>query len=149
VPVDNPLSFLFYVIIKFAAYSAWCYAGLRWLQHRHSVRAGIGFGFARLLLGVLFGLGIFISGGMLHLDVPARPVLMYFAIYAPVRYLEWTILFDLLRRFGNTHETRPGFLKEQAWIFGGIAVSHLADLPLILSSYEGTKGFLPVGRFLC
>jgi hypothetical protein len=64
-------------------------------------------------------------------------------------YLEWTILFDLLRRFGSRHETRPGFLKEQAWIFGGIVVSHPADRPLILLTYEGRKGFLPVGRFLC
>jgi hypothetical protein len=137
------------VLVKFAAYSAWCYIGLHWLQQRRSLRADLGFGFVRLLLGVFFGLGIFIIGGMLHLEVPAHPALMYFSIYAPVRYVEWTILFYLFRSFSSTQETRPGFLREQGWILGGIAVSHLADLPLILTTYEGTKGFLPIGRFLC
>jgi hypothetical protein len=61
--VDLRLIFLVYVAIKYAAYTAWCYAGLRWLMQRNSFRAGMGFGFARLLLGVFFGVGIFIVGG--------------------------------------------------------------------------------------
>jgi hypothetical protein len=147
--LDSLLTFLIYVLVKFAAYSIWYYIGLRWLQQRRSPRAGLGFGFVRLLLGVFFGLGIFIIGGMLHLAVPSHPALMYLSIYAPVRYVEWTILFYLFRSFSSTHEAHPGFLREQGWILGGIAVSHLVDLPLIFTTYEGTKGFLPIGRFLC
>ena len=146
--VDSRLIFLVYVAIKYAAYTAWCYAGLRWLMQRNSFRAGMGFGFTRLLLGVFFGVGIFIAGGMLHLDVPVHPVLMYFSIYAPVRYVEWTILLLLLRGL-NPPPSPSGWWQQQAWILGGIVISHLADLPLILTSSDGTKDFLPVGRFLC
>jgi hypothetical protein len=96
----------------------------------------------------LFGAGIFIVGGMLHLEVPAHPVLMYLAIYAPVRYVEWTILASMMGALGKGG-IQPSLIRNQVWILGGIVVSHLADLPLILMSYEGAKGLLPVGRFLC
>jgi hypothetical protein len=46
-------------------------------------------------------------------------------------------------------EPRIGEGVTQRWILGGILVSHLADLPLILFTYDGARGFLPVGRFLC
>jgi len=147
--VDSGFSFFFYVIVKFIAYAAWCYAGLRWLRQRDSFRAGLGFGFLRLLLGVFFGVGIFVVGGMMHLEVPTHPVLMYLSIYAPIRYLEWSILFILLITRLQAVPSPPALWKRQAWILGGIVVSHLADLPLILTSYDGAKGFLPVGRFLC
>lgn len=146
--VDSVAVFLFYVVVKYAAYTAWCYAGLRWLLQRKSFRAGMGFGFVRLFLGVFFGAGIFVVGGMLHLEVPAHPVVMYLSVYAPVRYVEWTILLLVMRGI-DASAMSTGPWKQQAWIFGGIAISHLADLPLILTSSDGTKGFLPVGRFLC
>jgi hypothetical protein len=146
--MDSGFSFLVYVIVKLAAYVSWCYVGLRWLHQRNSVRGGLAFGCARLLLGIAFGITIFVVGGILHREVPAHPVLMYLSIYAPVRYIEWTILAALLRH-SDASQAQPIFLGRQAWILGGIAVSHLADLPLILTTYEGAKGFLPVGRFLC
>ena len=83
-----------------------------------------------------------------YLNVPAHPWLMYVSIYAPVRYIEWTILAALVIAGASTTH-RLGESPAQKWIVGGIVVSHLADLPLILFTYEGTKGFLPVGRFLC
>jgi len=146
--VNPGLVFLFYVVVKYAAYTIWCYTGLRWLLQKDSLRAGMGFGFARLLLGVIFGVGIFVIGGMLHLEVPAHPVLMYFSIYAPVRYVEWTILLLFLRGV-NAPATPFSQWKQQVWILGGIVISHLADLPLILTSSSGAKDLLPVGRFLC
>ena len=146
--MDSQLIFLLYVVIKYTAYTAWCSVGLGWLVERGSFLAGMGFGFARLLLGVFFGVIIFIVGGMLHLGVPVHPVLMYFAIYAPVRYIEWTILLHLLRGL-NAPPASSAWWKQQAWILGGLAISHLADLPLILTSSEGTKDLLPVGRFIC
>jgi len=146
--VDSGFSFFFYGIVKYIADAAWCYAGLRWLRQRNSFRAALGFGFLRLLLGVFFGVGIFVVGGMMHLEVPTHPVLMYLSIYAPIRYLEWSMLLILITRL-HAVPSLPALWKRQAWIFSGILVSHLADLPLILTSYDGAKGFLPVGRFLC
>jgi len=118
------------------------------LRDKSSIGAGVGFGSARLGLGMLFGIGIFVLGGMLHLNVPAHPWALYLSIYAPVRYVEWTILAALMISSANAAR-RLSEGVTQGWILGGIVVSHLADLPLILFTYEGAKGFLPVGRFLC
>ena len=137
-----------YVLLKYLAYSAWCYLGLRWLRDQKSALAGMGYGSVRLGLGILFGVGIFLVGGMLHLSSPAHPWLLYFSIYAPVRYIEWSILATLLgTRGGNVF--RIADRKTQRWIIGGIVISHLADLPMIVFSMHGPMEFLPVGRFLC
>lgn len=142
------LVFPIYVLLKFIAYSAWCYYGLRTLRRQASVSKGIGFGCVRLGLGMLFGVAIFFIGGSLHLNTPSHPWIAYVLVYAPVRYVEWSILAALLGATGG-EVYRIGDAATQKWILGGIVVSHLADLPLILFTYEGTKGFLPVGRFLC
>ena len=85
-----------YVLVKYLAYSLWCYLGLRWLRDRKSVGAGVAFGSVRLGLGMIFGVGIFVIGGMLHLNAPSNSWLAYLAVYVPVRYVEWSILAALL-----------------------------------------------------
>ncbi len=140
--------FAIYVGGKYLAYAVWSYLGLRWLANRNSPAAGVRFGFVRLGLGILFGVSIFLAGGMMHLAVPAHPWLLYVAIYAPVRYVEWSIMAALLVA-GQPSARKLSEGVAQWWILGGILVSHLADLPIILLNYEGTKAFLPVGRFLC
>ena len=137
-----------YVLGKYLAYSIWCYLGLRWLRNRTSVGAGAAFGSVRLGLGMIFGIAIFVIGGMLHLNAPSNSWLAYFAVYLPVRYVEWSILAALLGTSGGqVFQIRGG--ATQRWILGGIVVSLLADLPLIFYGGEGPKAFLPVGRFLC
>jgi hypothetical protein len=146
--MDESVVFPIYVAVKYIAYSAWCYYGLRRLRNQTSIRSAAGFGLARLGLGIAFGMGIFLAGAFLHLNVPAHPWLLYVSIYAPVRYIEWSILATLLVSGANSaHRIAEGVT--QRWIVNGIVVSHLADLPLILFTYEGAKSFLPVGRFLC
>jgi ABC-type Na+ efflux pump permease subunit len=146
--MDSVIVFPVYVLVKYLAYSAWCYFGLRRLRQRKSIASGLGFGSARLGLGILFGAGIFLVGGSLHLNSPAHPWLMYLSIYAPVRYVEWSIMAALLGSAGG-QVFKIGDWATQRWILGGIVVSHLADLPMIISSYHGPMDFLPVGRFLC
>jgi hypothetical protein len=147
--MDESVVFPIYVIVKYLAYCGWCYYGLKKLRGKTSLGPAIGFGSARLGLGMLFGVGVFfVGGGVLHLNVPAHPWTLYLSIYAPVRYVEWTILAALVIA-GGSAVRRIGEGVTQRWIVGGILVSHLADLPLILFTYEGTKSFLPVGRFLC
>lgn len=137
-----------YILVKYLAYSMWCYLGLRWLRDSKSTGAGIAFGSVRLGLGMIFGVGIFVVGGMLHLNAPTNSWFAYFAVYAPVRYVEWAILAALLGTKGGQVFQITG-AATQRWILGGIVVSHLADLPLILYGGEGPGVFLPVGRFLC
>ena len=136
-----------YVLVKYLAYSLWCYLGLRWLRDKKSIGAGVAFGSVRLGLGMMFGVAIFVVAGMLRLNAPP-PWLVYFLIYAPVRYVEWSILAALLGTSGGQVFSIRG-AATQRWIIGGIVVSHLADLPLILFSGDGTRLFFPVGRFLC
>jgi hypothetical protein len=85
-----------------------------------------------------------------QLRVGHDPWLTYFAIYIPVRWIEWAIV-----AFALTAPPRPrdNFLlgsgrSSRLWRLGGIVVSHLADIPLILMA-GGVTGILPVGRFLC
>jgi hypothetical protein len=146
--MDGLLLFPVYVLVKYLAYSAWSYYGFRSLRNHRSIGSALGFGFVRLGLGILFGVGIFLVGGALHLNVPAHPWLLYLSIYAPVRYVEWSILAALLGSKGG-EVFRIGDGATQRWIVGGIVSSHLADIPMILFSYGGATGFLPVGRFLC
>lgn len=134
--------------MKYIAYSAWSYYGFQSLRKQSSIGAALGFGFVRLGLGILFGVAIFFVGGALHLGAPRHPWLLYLAIYAPVRYGEWSILAALLGAKGG-EVYGIGDRASQRWIVGGIIVSHLADLPMILLSFLGPTGFLPVGRFLC
>ncbi len=47
-----------YLLVKYLAYSWWCYLGLRWLRDRKSVGAGFAFGSVRLGLGMIFGVVI-------------------------------------------------------------------------------------------
>lgn len=141
------IEFPIYILSKYVAYSIWCYWGLRWLREQASVGAGLRFGFVRLGLGILFGVGVFFAVALLHLDVPAHPWTLYIAMYAPVRYVEWSIIAALLSvKSGELHRISDS--ATQWWIVGGIVVSHIADLPVILFE-RGVTNFLPVGRFLC
>jgi hypothetical protein len=147
--MDSKFSFLIYVGVKLLAYIGWCAWGIHVIGHRKPrLQAALGYGLLRLLLGVIFGVGIFIIGDMMHLNTPSHPWPVYFAIYAPVRWIEWSIMTVALGA-GSSQRT---FLlgtdsPSRHWRLGGIVVSHLADIPMILS--EHVTGMLPVGRFLC
>jgi len=146
--MDASIVFPIYIIVKYAAYVAWCYVGLKWLRKRASIGSAVGYGSARLGLGMMFGVAIFFIGAFLHANAPGHAWPVYLAVYAPIRYVEWSIMAALVLQ-GLQTERRFGDGTTQRWILGGIVVSHLADVPLILFTYEGARGFLPVGRFLC
>jgi hypothetical protein len=146
--MDESAVFPIYIVVKYAAYVAWCYFGLKWLRNKTSIGSAFGYGSARLGLGMAFGVAIFVLGAFLHQNAPNHAWPVYLAVYAPVRYVEWSILAALVLE-GFRSERRFGDGVTQRWILGGILVSHVADLPLILFTYEGAGGFLPVGRFLC
>ena len=143
-----PLLFLSYVALKYTAYAGWCFLGIRWLRGITPVLSSVlGLGLVRLFLGIFFGVAIFLIGAMMHLNVPNHPWLSYLAVYVPVRWVEWSIM-TLLVAPGSGIFVLNGNSKANLWKWGGIAVSHLADMPLILSG-SGVTDMLPVGRFLC
>ncbi len=142
--------FLGYVGLKLLAYVMWCYAGVGLLRMERTLRAAIGLGVLRLIIGVCFGFGVFLAGGMAHLEAPKNEFLMYLEIYAPVRWIEWGIMAMVLsaRERGVTGFLVGNSNRARLWRLGGIVVSMFADLPILLSS-RGAGEMLPVGRFLC
>jgi len=147
-----------YVLAKFVAYAVWCAVGIQLL--RSSERAAneplmsadatssskkwllaAGYGLLRLLMGVFFGIVIWLVGTMVAGSLwkaPQRDFITYLLVYVPVRWVEWTILAWILAR--NSPQ-RIGY----GWRFGGIAISCLADIPVIAAA----GWILPLGRFFC
>jgi hypothetical protein len=151
--VDGPLQFIVYVAVKYLAYSGWCALGVNWLDRtgRSPLRSGLGFGLIRLLIGVAAGVAIFFIGGISHWSAWPNLLLQYLAVYAPVRWFEWGIMELLIVR--ERRNLLKVFLiggngRTRMWRLGGILVSHLADIPMILTG-GGVHEMLPIGRFLC
>lgn len=142
-----------YIAGKLLAYCGWSYYGLRVFrpdEHR-SFALVLGYGLFRFLLGLFFGSAIFVFLLILLSPIlntlPLQNLFAYLLIYVPVRWIEWMILSVKLN---------PGHLTlaqavtganpaDRYWRTGGILISCLADVPLIL--FFG--GAIPTGRFLC
>jgi len=101
-------------------------------------------------MGLFFGVLIWLLSTTLMTRLGygfSQNLLTYLLVYVPVRWIEWTIMamiimpasFPLWRWAGGTH------INDRLWRLGGIAISCLADIPLIVS----LGGVVPVGRFLC
>ena len=141
------LGFLVYSLIKFAAYVSWSTFGVK--LHGHTNRIflkGLFFGVIRLFMGILFGLVAIAFLANVVIGVAKNQPATYFIVYVPVRWIEWSLLGLML-------DTQPaslkGFLggssrKSICWKLGGIVLSCLADIPVLLA-----VGGLPVGRFMC
>jgi hypothetical protein len=141
-----------YILIKLAAYSLWCYLGLRLFRPKQVeiVWGALTFGMVRLMLGIFFGLIIFFLAEMWsHLLGTGLPqnVLTYLGAYVPVRWIEWTIMALLLN---SELRHKPGWFagietRDRLWRLGGIVISCMADIPFI----QSFGGLIPTGRFLC
>jgi hypothetical protein len=143
---------LLYLGLKFIAYSVWCFFGL--VKFRHEQKSplvpALGYGALRFFLGFFFGVLIwFLSSSLmsqLGYDV-SQSVVTYLLVYVPVRWIEWTIMAIMIVPGSYPFSlwlvgTRR---NDRLWRLGGIAISCLADIPLI----RDLGGVIPVGRFLC
>jgi hypothetical protein len=142
----------FYVGGKFVAYSAWCYFGLRTFQagNPREIGRALVYGAMRLLLGFVFGILIYVLSSALVTSLSpglSENLIAYLAVYVPVRWIEWSIMtFLILPGPKSPLQWIAGTQRnDRLWRLGGIAISCLADIPLI----AGLHGQLPVGRFLC
>jgi hypothetical protein len=133
------LGFLAYLLTKLAGYSSWCYIGLRWFDpsRDRKARGSLFYGFVRLLMGVFFGMGIFLAALTMN-NAVKNSILTYFVVYVPVRIVEWSLMLMILRR-------QRAAAQHLAWVAGGVVISCLADIPLGIM--EG--GVVPVGRPFC
>jgi len=128
-----------YAIVKYLVYSLWCYVGLRMFGGRiTSPGTALGFGAVRWLLGLGLGIVVFFAVG--SIDRSGLAVL-YFAIYTPLRVLEWTVMTWLMLR-----QHPPASASARiAWVLGGIVISFATDAV----SPDGLAGRFCVGRCLC
>lgn len=145
--LDSPL----YFVVKLIAYCVWCYIGLRLLRPAAGLlpAKAIGFGILRLFMGFFFGILIYFLSSALITHIGAglpENAITYLAVYVPVRWIEWSIMSALLHRV----QSGSSFIfgedpRDRYWRFGGIVISCLADIPLIVSM----GGMIPTGRFMC
>ncbi len=101
-------------------------------------------------LGFFFGILIyFLSSALVTSLSPGLPenVIAYLSVYVPVRWIEWTIMAILILPgpISPSHWIAGNGRTDRLWRLGGIAISCLADIPLVVS----LGGVIPVGRFLC
>jgi hypothetical protein len=130
---------ILYAIAKYLVYSFWCYVGLRMLAGQMTpLRQALGFGAVRWSLGLVLGILVFIVIG--SVDRTSLAVL-YFAIYTPLRLLEWTVMSWLMLRHHPQTSARARF----AWVLGGLVISFATDAV----SPDGLAGRFCVGRCLC
>jgi low temperature requirement protein LtrA len=137
--MSDIIPYAVYALCKFAAYAAWCYVGIWWFasDRKPILKNALLFGFGRLILGILLGIGIFLAALSMN-NATRNAFLTYLVIYVPVRIGEWLLWYFLIR-------TESGRGRHLAWIVGGVLVSCLADIPLGIM--EGRV--VPVGRPFC
>ncbi len=118
--------YVLYGIVKYFAYAAWCMVGVKIFQSidwRTSLKRGAGYGFARLFMGIGFGLIIFFVAVFVE-RIVRNENLTYLLVYIPVRFLEWAIMVALM---GG--ESKSNVKRAFLWILGGVIISCIADLP--------------------
>lgn len=140
---------ILYLVVKYLAYSGWMFFGLQKLRNDPSpLLRSLLLGLLRLCLGIFFGVLIYLlSSGLMSLFGYGlgQNVIVYLLVYVPVRWIEWGIMSMFL-----ISPDGAGFLvgeskPDRLWRLGGIVISCLADIPLIIS----LGGVIPTGRFLC
>ena len=138
---------LIYALVKIVAYVSWCGVGAK--LHGQADRLwlkAILYGLIRLGMGAFIGLVVIVALANMIEPKIHNQVLTYLIIYVPVRWVEWSLMVMIM---DQGHRTAGNFLvgrnmKSRLWRLGGIGISCLADIPIILSC-----GGLPVGRFMC
>jgi hypothetical protein len=139
---------LLYFGLKFAAYCAWMYLGLRTINKDRNTTAFLAYGCGRLLLGIFFGALIYFLSALLLSKFGygfAQNLATYLAVYVPVRWVEWSIFAALISHISFAEFVVGASKPDRLWRIGGIVISCLADIPLIISF----GGVIPTGRFLC
>jgi hypothetical protein len=140
------LAFLVYAVVKFGAYVGWSSYGVK--LHGHTNRIflkGLLFGILRVAMGIFFGVAIFILANIVIGVARSQPA-TYFIVYIPVRWVEWSLLGLMLDTQRASVKAFFGGSSRRSiyWKLGGIVLSCLADIPVLLA-----VGGLPVGRFMC
>ena len=136
---------------KLMAYTLLCYVGLRLFRGKMVgfPAAAVGLGLLRFIMGLCFGMGIYVVSTQLYASIISLPLpglIVYLLVYVPTRWVEWSIMTLILVVDARSCS---GFIlgagtPDRLWRLGGIITSCVADVPMIRE-----VGGLPVGRFFC
>ncbi len=121
---------LVYVLVKFAAETAWCLVGLARLQDG-AARPGLSRALTPATVRLLAArAAAFLAEAL----VPAMPEgVRYVAVLLPLRWLTWGLVVPLIAaRRPSLREFMAGDRRTNLWRAGGLVVSSLADLPAFL-----------------
>jgi hypothetical protein len=120
-----------YWVVKAVAYAAWCLLGLHLAGRGVRPAAAFGLGLVRVALGFAGGTALFFAARAWSIEgsFPA-----YVGLYAPLRALEWTLLFALMR--GPVAGRSWTFPKAILWIAGGVVLSFVTEWASPLSMGE-------------
>lgn len=138
---DDAFVGILYWVAKLLAYSFWCGVGVRLFRPEWNtwlIGRGLGFGFIRFLMGLVFG---FVVGLIAISSVTDQTTALgfYFKYYVTVRIIEWGLTYLMIA--GSRFDRRT-----IAWIVGGIIVSFLVDAIIFA---PGGWQIVPGGRILC
>jgi hypothetical protein len=118
--VTSLVVIVFYGAVKLLVYGVWCLLALTLAGFPEKLWRSVGMGLLRWSMGLALGLLLFFLVRPARADV----VPLYFAIYVPVRALEWGLVSVLILPRGERWPWR----RRLAWIGGGIVLSFVTDL---------------------
>jgi hypothetical protein len=143
--MDNLAGAVLYGLVKWSAYTSWCWVGLYWAANAHEVapkrvplRRALAAGSLRWLLGLAFGVVIFFA----FATTRDRVWQQYVAVYVPVRCVEWSIIGALFAPSAG----KLSLGRKLGWVAAGVAVSFASDM---VSPSMIEDGRFCVGRCLC
>lgn len=147
---------IIYILLKLIAYIFWCRLGVNKLSFliKYQGSAAIFLGVLRLIMGIVLGTyAITYLASFIYRLTSFNKWIIYFLCYVPVRIIEWGIIFIIIHIINLTVKKSLDNIPNQQlyklqdvfyWILGGIVISCLADLPILL-----TFGSAPFGRIFC
>ncbi len=124
-----------YIVLKYVAYTGWCYALLRYAGTRRAEGLGLLMGLVRQLIGIvstpLATIFLYLPL-LLNSPDPPFPVVFYAIIFIPVRCAEWYLMLHIIKSILEGRGAAPKLgLLQHAWVAGGIGLSILTDIPIL------------------
>lgn len=137
VAIGNPvLGYLAFTAVKAVGYTGAAFF-INWKLQSNALALKVGF--LRLLIGMFFGVGVWGAIWLFgEFDIHSGSkfiVFAYIALLAPVRFVEWHILFNMFYKNGYFVSQRK-FL----WLLVGTVFSYILDIPAAIGWFQ-TSGF--------
>ncbi len=137
-----------FLLVKLLLYVGWCYLACARLGFPVNRKGGVAImlGLTRIGIGILIGSHLILLSMQEAQAVFDNQLLTYLVVFPPIRFLEWALILVILHvmYLRKRISVYVNFAYKIVWVLGGVIVSCLADIPILILS-EG----LPIGRLFC